>query len=197
MAAACGWMRSRLRSTELKSRGVAAEIHLHHPDGAEPDRHRSCAKAAPRRAAEAVAELYGVPIFEDDCYADLIWDGEAPARAVRHEQDRRTSSISARSPSRSRRRCASATSWRPGRSLSRMLPIKFDAGSGALEQMVLAEFCAPHFTEHVPKLTRGLRAKLETLMEALERAVRHRGRVRGAQGRHLSVGQASRQRRHA
>src|SRR5947207_10033742 len=33
--------------------------------------------------------------------------------------------------------------------------------------MVLAEFCARHFTEHVPKLTHGLRGKLETLMEAL------------------------------
>ena len=48
-----------------------------------------------------------------------------------------------------------------------MLAIKTDAGSGALEQMVLAEFCAPHFEEHVPKLKRGLREKLETLMEAL------------------------------
>ena len=36
-----------------------------------------------------------------------------------------------------------------------------------LEQMVLAEFCAAHFDAHVPKLTRGLRAKLETLMESL------------------------------
>jgi len=51
--------------------------------------------------------------------------------------------------------------------LSRILALKTDAGSGALEQMVLAEFCARHFTEHVPELTRGLRAKLETLMEAL------------------------------
>ena len=33
--------------------------------------------------------------------------------------------------------------------------------------MVLAEYCAPHFETHVPKLTRGLRAKLDTLMEAL------------------------------
>ena len=51
--------------------------------------------------------------------------------------------------------------------MSRMLALKTDAGSGALEQMVLAEYCAPHFTDHVPKLTRGLRAKLETLMESL------------------------------
>ena len=48
-----------------------------------------------------------------------------------------------------------------------MLALKTDAGSGALEQMVLAEFCTPHFTEHVPVLRRGLRAKLETLMESL------------------------------
>ena len=51
--------------------------------------------------------------------------------------------------------------------MSRILPLKTDAGSGALEQMVLAEFCAGHFNDHVPKLTRGLRAKLDTLMEAL------------------------------
>jgi len=55
----------------------------------------------------------------------------------------------------------------PWEVLSRILPLKTDAGSGALEQMVLAEFCTSHFDEHVPKLTRGLRAKLETLMEAL------------------------------
>src|SRR6202007_1677837 len=45
--------------------------------------------------------------------------------------------------------------------------LKPGAGSGALEQMVLSEYCAPHFASHVPKLTRGLRAKLDTLMEAL------------------------------
>jgi 2-aminoadipate transaminase len=55
----------------------------------------------------------------------------------------------------------------PWGALSRMLALKTDAGSGALEQMVLAEYCAPHFAAHVPKLTRGLRAKLVTLMEAL------------------------------
>jgi 2-aminoadipate transaminase len=55
----------------------------------------------------------------------------------------------------------------PWNVLSRMLALKTDAGSGALEQMVLAEYCAPHFAAHVPKLTRGLRAKLDTLMEAL------------------------------
>ena len=51
--------------------------------------------------------------------------------------------------------------------MSRMLALKTDAGSGALEQMVLAEYCADNFETHVPALRRGLRKKLETLMEAL------------------------------
>jgi 2-aminoadipate transaminase len=51
--------------------------------------------------------------------------------------------------------------------LSRVLAIKTDAGSGALEQMVLAEFCAAHFADHVPKLRKGLRLKLEAMMDAL------------------------------
>jgi 2-aminoadipate transaminase len=55
----------------------------------------------------------------------------------------------------------------PWDAMSRMLAIKTDAGSGALEQMVLAEYCAPHFSEHVPELTRALRRKLGTLMESL------------------------------
>jgi 2-aminoadipate transaminase len=51
--------------------------------------------------------------------------------------------------------------------MSRMLALKTDAGTGALEQMVLAEYCATHFSRHVPALRRSLRAKLETLMESL------------------------------
>jgi 2-aminoadipate transaminase len=55
----------------------------------------------------------------------------------------------------------------PWEVMSRMLALKTDAGSGALEQMVLAEFCTRNFSKHVPELRRGLRAKLETLMESL------------------------------
>src|SRR5262249_51343624 len=51
--------------------------------------------------------------------------------------------------------------------LSRMLALKTDAGSGALQQMGRAEFCRQHFPTHVPAPARGLRGKLETLMDAL------------------------------
>jgi 2-aminoadipate transaminase len=113
-----------------------------------------------------LAQEYGVPIFEDDCYADLIWDGQRPPAL--YAMSRNAGVIHIGSFSKS-----IAPALRvgyivaPWNALSRMLALKTDAGSGALEQMVLAEYCAPHFVDHVPKLTRGLRAKLDTLMEAL------------------------------
>ena len=113
-----------------------------------------------------LSQQYGVPVFEDDCYADLIWDGKRPPAI--HAMDKSGSVIHIGSFSKS-----IAPALRvgyivaPWAVLSRMLALKTDAGSGALEQMVLAEYCAPHFASHVPKLNRGLRAKLETLMEAL------------------------------
>ncbi len=113
-----------------------------------------------------LSEQYGVPIFEDDCYSDLIWDGKRPPAL--YAMSRSGSVIHIGSFSKS-----IAPALRvgfivaPWAVLSRILAQKTDAGSGALEQMVLAEYCTPHFTSHVPKLTRGLRAKLDTLMEAL------------------------------
>src|ERR1700742_909412 len=113
-----------------------------------------------------LSEQYGVPIFEDDCYADLIWDGKRPPAIYAIAKNGGVIHIGSFSKS-------IAPALRvgfivaPWEMLSRMLALKTDAGSGALEQMVLAEYCAPHFSTHVPKLTRGLRAKLETLMEAL------------------------------
>jgi 2-aminoadipate transaminase len=113
-----------------------------------------------------LSQQYGVPIFEDDCYADLIWDGERPPALYAMSTNGGVIHIGSFSKS-------IAPALRvgfivaPWNVMSRMLALKTDAGSGALEQMVLAEYCAPHFTEHVPKLTKGLRAKLDTLMEAL------------------------------
>ena len=113
-----------------------------------------------------LSQEYGVPIFEDDCYADLIWDGRRPPAL--YAMSRNAGVIHIGSFSKS-----IAPALRvgyivaPWDALSRMLALKTDAGSGALEQMVLAEYCAAHFTAHVPRLRRGLRAKLDTLMEAL------------------------------
>jgi 2-aminoadipate transaminase len=113
-----------------------------------------------------LADEYGVPIFEDDCYCDLIWEHKRPPAL--HAMSRSGNVIHIGSFSKS-----IAPALRVGyivarwEVMSRILSTKTDAGSGALEQMVLAEYCTPHFEEHVPVLTRGLRRKLDTLMEAL------------------------------
>jgi 2-aminoadipate transaminase len=113
-----------------------------------------------------LSQEHGVPIFEDDCYADLVWDGQRPPAI--HAMAVNGGVIHIGSFSKS-----IAPALRvgfivaPWEMLSRMLALKTDAGSGALEQMALAEYCAPHFATHVPKLTRGLRVKLDVLMEAL------------------------------
>jgi 2-aminoadipate transaminase len=113
-----------------------------------------------------LAEHYGVPIFEDDCYADLVWDGRRPPALYAMSRSGNVIHIGSFSKS-------IAPALRvgfivaPWAALSRMLALKTDAGSGAIEQMLLAEYCTPHFEAHVPQLRRGLRAKLDTLMEAL------------------------------
>ena len=119
-----------------------------------------------RRTLLQLAQRYGVPVFEDDCYADLIWDGRRPPAL--YAMSERGGVIHIGSFSKS-----VAPALRVGYIvagwdvLSRMLALKTDAGSGALEQMVLAEYCVRHFHDHVPKLTRALRTKVEVLMDAL------------------------------
>ena len=94
-----------------------------------------------------LAQQYGVPIFEDDCYADLIWDGQRPPALYAMSKHGGVIHIGSFSKS-------IAPALRvgfivaPWDALSRMLALKTDAGSGALEQMVLAEylhaaFCRP------------------------------------------------------
>ena len=113
-----------------------------------------------------LAQHYGVPIFEDDCYADLIWDGVRPPAIYAMARNGGVIHIGSFSKS-------IAPALRvgfivaPWEMMSRLIALKTDAGSGALEQMLLAEYCTPHFATHVPNLTRGLRVKLDTLMEAL------------------------------
>jgi 2-aminoadipate transaminase len=149
---------------DLKRRGIKPKYIYTIPTVQNPT--GTIMPEARRTELLKLAQEYGVPIFEDDCYADLIWDGQRPPAL--YAMSRTAGVIHIGSFSKS-----IAPALRvgyivaPWDALSRMLALKTDAGSGALEQMVLAEYCAPHFAAHVPKLTRGLRAKLDTLMEAL------------------------------
>ena len=149
---------------DLKRRGVRPKYIYTIPTVQNPT--GTILSEARRHEMLRLAGEHGVPIFEDDCYADLIWDGKRPPAL--HAMSQHGGVIHIGSFSKS-----IAPALRVGyivaewSLLSRMLPLKTDAGSGALEQMVLGEFCPAHFDAHVPELTRGLRKKLETLMDAL------------------------------
>jgi 2-aminoadipate transaminase len=149
---------------DLERRGIRAKYIYTIPTVQNPT--GTIMDGARRAELLRLAERYAVPIFEDDCYADLIWDGQRPPALYAMSKSNNVIHIGSFSKS-------IAPALRVGyivarwEILARMLPLKTDAGSGALEQMVLAEFCTAHFTDHVPKLRRGLRAKLETLMDAL------------------------------
>jgi len=149
---------------ELKHRGITPKYIYTIPTVQNPT--GTILPERRRLELRNLSEQYGVPIFEDDCYADLIWDGKRPPALYAMSKNGGVIHIGSFSKS-------IAPALRvgfivaPWAALSRMLALKTDAGSGALEQMVLAEYCAPHFAEHVPKLTRGLRAKLDTMMETL------------------------------
>src|SRR3978361_1991842 len=146
--------------TDLKSRGIRPKYIYTIPTVQNPT---GTIMPETRRAEMLkLSQQYGVPIFEDDCYADLIWDGKRPPAIYAMSKAGDVIHIGSFSKS-------IAPALRvgyigaPWEMLSRMLALKTDAGSGALEQMVLAEYCAPHFSSHVPRLNRGFGAQVATL----------------------------------
>ena len=127
---------------DLKSRGIRPKYIYTIPTVQNPT--GSIMPEARRAELLKLSAEYGVPIFEDDCYADLIWKGERPPAIYAMSPHGGVIHIGSFSKS-------IAPALRvgfivaPWEMMSRMLALKTDAGSGALEQMVLAEYCAPHF----------------------------------------------------
>ena len=106
-----------------------------------------------------------MPVFEDECYADLVWSGERPPALYGLDPERviHIGSFS-KSLAPALRIGYVVAGWDV---LGRLVAAKTDAGSGALEQMVVAEYVSRHFDEHVDDLRRGLGAKLDVLVDAL------------------------------
>ena len=116
-----------------------------------------------------LARVHGVPIFEDDCYAELTFDGTRP-RSIRALDDLDDGGQVIYCGSFSK---TIAPALRLGylvadwEILSRLIAAKRDAGTGALTQMVLAEYCVTHFDDHVSRLRGVLKEKCDAISEAL------------------------------
>ncbi len=121
-----------------------------------------------RQQLLALASHYNVPIFEDDCYADLIFDEERPPTIRSLDDSGRVIYCGSFSKT-------IAPALRVGYLiadwpfLSRATSYKTDAGSSALEQLILADFCPKYFDSHVEKLNKHLRMKCDLICEALDK----------------------------
>ena len=114
-----------------------------------------------------LSSAFGVPIFEDECYADIVWSDDAPPalHALAPRQVVHIGSFS-KSLAPALRVGYAVADWPI---LGRMVALKADGGTGALDQMVAAEYFGAQFEEHIQKLTRVLRRKQEIILEAVQR----------------------------
>jgi 2-aminoadipate transaminase len=121
-----------------------------------------------RHALIRLAREYNVAIFEDECYADLLWDGiEAPPALYALDPGcvLHIGSFS---------KCL-APALRlgyliaPWEQMRQLLPLKGDSGTGALDQMVVAEYFSKAFDTHMDHLNGVLHEKLRVMTDAVER----------------------------
>jgi 2-aminoadipate transaminase len=113
-----------------------------------------------------LADRFGVMIFEDDCYADLLWQGPRPPAIYSLDEGRRVIYCGSFSKSiaPSLRLGYVVADWT---ALSRIVALKTDAGTSALEQMALGAFCGPHFDAHVEKVVKSLKEKHDLMAEVV------------------------------
>jgi 2-aminoadipate transaminase len=121
-----------------------------------------------RLALLALAREYNVAIFEDECYADLLWDGiKAPPALYALDPGCviHLGSFS-KSLAPALRLGYIIANWDI---MSRLLALKGDSGTGALDQMIVAEYFSKNFDRHLGHLNGVLREKLDTMTEAVAR----------------------------
>jgi len=150
---------------DLKSRGVRPKYIYTIPTVQNP----TATVLSPERRHELLrlSNAFGVPIFEDECYADLLWEGEWPA-ALRGlpggEQVIHIGSFSKSLAPALRLGYVSA----PWEVMSRLVACKGDGGTPSIEQMIVADYFGRHFDEHIVGLKARLKRKLDVLTGALE-----------------------------
>ena len=113
-----------------------------------------------------IAAEFNVPIFEDDCYSDLIWDQQRPPAIYALDTDNRViyCGTFSKTIAPSLRTGYLVADWSV---LSRLMPLKTDGGCGALEQMALAEYCPDNYANLVAGIRQILKGKCEAMAEAL------------------------------
>ncbi len=120
-----------------------------------------------RQEVLRIARAYGVIVYEDECYADLQWEGEVVPSlyALDPENVIHIGSLSK----------TLAPAMRVGYALAdwdilgRMLALKSDGGTGAIDQLVAAEFLEHHYDAHLMGLRGALKAKCDLMVDLVRR----------------------------
>jgi 2-aminoadipate transaminase len=150
----------RLKAAGKRAKYIYTIPTIQNPTGSIMSRER-------RERLIALARQYQTPIFEDECYADLAWAGNAPQALYGMAPDQviHIGSFSKTLAPALRLGYLLA----PWPALGQIVALKQDGGTAALDQMVAAEFLREHFDSHVESLSARLKRKLDVLMEALDR----------------------------
>ena len=150
---------TELRDEEVRPKYIYTIPTVQNPTGAIMPVER-------RRELLRLSEEYGVPILEDDCYADLVYEGES-VDAIRSMDDSdrviHMGSFS-KNLAPGMRLGYVVASWQI---LGQLLPLKGDIGTSNFGQMVTAEFFNNHYEEHVETLRAALRRKRDTMTAAI------------------------------
>jgi 2-aminoadipate transaminase len=151
---------------DLKAKGITPKFIYTIPTVQNPT--ASILPLDRRLALIKLAREYNVAIFEDECYADLLWEGvEAPPALYALDPG---CVIHIGSFSKSLAPALRLGYLIAGWDLmSRLLPLKGDSGTGALDQMVVAEYFSKNYDRHMGHLNGILRGKLDTMTEAVAR----------------------------
>ena len=137
------------------------------------------------RMLELSAE-YGVPIFEDECYADLVFEDEYEPAIKALDDTNRVVHIGSFSKNLgpAMRLGYMVAPWEI---LSRFITAKADAGSGVMDQLIVGDFFANHYDEHIQDLRGGTAAQARRPRRRPPGVVRPQCRVRDTPRRHVPL----------
>ncbi|MGB7298875.1 MAG: PLP-dependent aminotransferase family protein [Burkholderiaceae bacterium] len=119
-----------------------------------------------RRELLDISRRYGVAVVEDECYADLLWDQQAPDSLCAMSGAEHVIHVGSFSKFLAPAlRLGYITA--PSEVLAQLLSVKDDAGTCSLSQMIVADFMREHYETHVTGLNKRLKAKRNVLVAAL------------------------------
>ncbi len=150
---------------ELKEKGIHPKLIYTIPTVQNPT--ASVMPISRRHELLKLAKTYNIPIFEDECYADLLWAGDWPPALRAFDDANQVIHIGSFSKNL-------APALRLGYVtadadiIGRLVACKSDGGTPALEQLIVADFFSEHFDSHLGKLRTVLERKRDALAQALE-----------------------------